>query len=494
VFVLAGALCVFFQRVFAGQYPSSWGEQPLTAVFKGKGSPDDLNNYRPIQNQSAIAKLFHIILLNRLNSFSERCGLRAVGQAGFRAGRRTTDNIFVLRHLADRARLSHSSRDRLFACFVDLEKAYDSVPRDKLFALLASLGLNGPFLTTLCSIYWEVRVRPKCGDGLGTTFTSTCGVRQGDPLSPLLFGLFMDRLEAFLAAHAPTIGVPFCDAGDPSPLRLLLYADDAVLLSTTETGLQTLLSLLSTFCNDNGLAVNTGKTEIVRFHFRPWMVQTRPGPRASRGPGARTPASNRLFYRDTPLTISRSFKYLGVTFNDTLGVGDTHSLLADSARRAAYSMRARCHRLGIYNLFTLSRLFRLLVEPILTYASEVWAPALIRSHTHAFRTHPAEALWKGFLCGLGNMSRRVPSFILSRELCIPPIPRAWIRACAVLWCRLLSPTAPPLMRRAFVADVLLTARPLSLASPCPAGPTRRRRRGAHLVRRVAQRDAVARRG
>jgi hypothetical protein len=119
-------------------------------------------------------------------------------------------------------------RPRLFAAFIDLEKAYDSVPRDKLMALLAGAGVAGPMLETLCSMHWGVHARPKQGDALGPEFACTCGVRQGDPLSPLLFNLFLDRVEAWLAEHAPQAGVSLLG---PTLLRLLLFADDMVLLA-----------------------------------------------------------------------------------------------------------------------------------------------------------------------------------------------------------------------------------------------------------------------
>ncbi|KAI8465332.1 MAG: hypothetical protein J3K34DRAFT_525442 [Monoraphidium minutum] len=111
--------------------------------------------------------------------------LRAHGQAGFHDGRCAADAAFVLRHLIDRARLSPAQpRRRLFAAFIDLEKAYDNVPRIRLVELLASVGIHGPMLATL---------------------------------------IFFDRLEAWLAERAPESGVPLLGWGR---LRALLYADD----------------------------------------------------------------------------------------------------------------------------------------------------------------------------------------------------------------------------------------------------------------------------
>ena len=55
----------------------------------------DPANYRPIQNQNALAKLYHIILQQLLDAFAEQQGLRAEGQAGFRPQRRTSDGVLV---------------------------------------------------------------------------------------------------------------------------------------------------------------------------------------------------------------------------------------------------------------------------------------------------------------------------------------------------------------------------------------------------------------
>ena len=321
--ILTAPLTTLFNRVLAGEYPDSWNEQPLTSIYKGKGDPSDPANYRPIQNQDALAKLYHIILQQRLDAFAEQQGLRAEGQAGFRRQRRTSDGVLVLRHLIDRTRLALPKQKKpLFCCFVDFKQAYDSVPRNKLFSFLASLGLHGNILTTLTSMYWNVRVRPKDANGLGAAIPCTRGVRQGDPLSPLLFGLYLDRLESYLSSRYPDVGPEL----GGQRLRTLLYADDTALLSHTPEGLQELLKGLSTFCNENGLTVNVAKTEIVLFG---WNKNT-------------PPTDHHTFtYNGKAVPISSSFKYLGVVFDQNKGV-DTTPHLANSATRSIHLLNSHC--------------------------------------------------------------------------------------------------------------------------------------------------------
>ncbi len=247
------------------------------------------------------AKLLSVILRKRLDAFATSQRLRAEGQAGFVSGRRTSDHIFPLRHLIDRSRLLQGGPGRLFSCFVDFQKAYDCVRRDLLYKLLASVGVSGHMLRTLCSMYWGVSVIPKVGSALGEAIDSTCGVRQGDPLSPLLFGLFIDRFEAFVTERAPGVGV----ALGGQLLHMLLYADDMVLVFHDPAGLQKLLDVLGAFCDDNCMIVNVPKTEIVVFGPSKW----------------KPPPGHSWRYGDQPIPVSDHFKYLGVELHSTKGLG-----------------------------------------------------------------------------------------------------------------------------------------------------------------------------
>ena len=147
----------------------------------------------------------------------------------------------------------------LYTCFMDFRKAYDSVHRDLLMKRLAEVGIHGCMLHTLVSMYMFVPVMAKCQGQLGEPFQSTtCGVKQGDPLSPLLFGIFMDEFEQWAAERLPAVGVPLGEAR----LKLLLFADDLVLMSDTPEGLQQLLDVLHEFCMVKKMEVNLAKTRL----------------------------------------------------------------------------------------------------------------------------------------------------------------------------------------------------------------------------------------
>ena len=131
---------------------------------------------------------------------------------------------------------------------------------------LADMGLHDHMLTAIVSMYWNAPLVPVAQGQVGQPFDSTRGVKQGDPLSPLLFGIFIDRLEKWFEQRLPGCGVQIGE----QLVRLLLYADDLALLAEKPVQLQQLLLVLHQFCTEFDLGVNVSKTEIVVFGKKPY--------------------------------------------------------------------------------------------------------------------------------------------------------------------------------------------------------------------------------
>jgi hypothetical protein len=97
-----------------------------------------------------LAKVFAMILEARLSSWVEERGIRARGQAGFRKDLCTTDNLYILQILIEQS--THKCK-KVYCCFVDFRKAFDIVPRDLSWQVLAKMGIVGRFMQCLQSMY-----------------------------------------------------------------------------------------------------------------------------------------------------------------------------------------------------------------------------------------------------------------------------------------------------------------------------------------------------
>jgi hypothetical protein len=265
---------------------------------------------------------------------------------------------------------------KLHACFVDFQKAFDSVPRPKLWTRLAELGMHGPALAAVRAMYNNVQCAVRSSNGLSKPFPSLLGVKQGCPLSPLLFGLFIDPLES----HLRRIAVQDQPVLSGQAVPCLMFADDVVLLALTVTGMQLLLQALECFCDREGLCVNLKKTKAVVFGLHLNRVAAPP----------------QFIYRGQVLTLVEQFRYLGVEIHSTRGFRPGVEILCKSARRRAHSVLKRIHQLGIQDAQLKVTIFDALVKPILMWASAVWGPDL--AVTKSFHANdPTEKVHRRFL-------------------------------------------------------------------------------------------------
>ena len=314
----------------------------IRAVHKS-GDKCDMSSYRSITVTPPLKKVFDSVMECRLKTWTEPHGLRAATQAGFRPDQRTSDQHYVL----------HTRQDKycrgcgqLHCCFVDFRKAFDTVPREVLWAVLGSIGVRGRFLSCIQAMYSKDCAAVKIAAGLSKPFRCHQGVQQGSPLSPALFGIFVDALERLMqgafGCYAPEL--------DEHAVPLLLYADDLVLMSRSAAGLQSLLNKLHQFSTYHRLQVNIKKTEVLVFQQRRPALFTLPT----------------LYYNGGPLKKVHSFKYLGLHLDTRGGFKVAIAQLSASARRAACAVRHQCCRQGSTSLDCILKLFNAKVLPILS--------------------------------------------------------------------------------------------------------------------------------
>ncbi|MEW8544065.1 MAG: reverse transcriptase family protein [Candidatus Thiodiazotropha sp.] len=247
-----------FNTIFRkGVYPNNWKESFIVPIFKS-GSRKDPSNYRGIAINSILGKVFSMILTNRLESFAKDNQLIGDTQIGFKKGCRTADHMFILTTLIDK--YVKKLKSPLYVCFVDFKKAYDSIWRQALLYKLLMVNINGLFFNILKSMYTNNEMCVRVSNSHRSHFfTSNVGVRQGDAISPILFNLYVSDLQNYLSVdhHTPLL--------DTTYVNCLMYADDLVLVSRSEVGLQGLIDKLSDYCKRWKMDVNTEKTKILKF-------------------------------------------------------------------------------------------------------------------------------------------------------------------------------------------------------------------------------------
>ena len=149
---------------------------------------------------------------------------------------------------------------KLYAAFIDFKKAYDTVDRRIMLERLKFLGINGLFLRNIEAMYLKTEYLIRYRNGYLDPIFSNIGLKQGSPLSPMLFNLYIDDI----------INI-FDNACDPITIHgknisHFLYADDLVILSSSERGLQTGLDRLQDFANQKRLTISTEKSKTLIFN------------------------------------------------------------------------------------------------------------------------------------------------------------------------------------------------------------------------------------
>ena len=116
-----------------------------------KGSKTNPDNYRGISLISCFAKFFLVILNKRLLKFIFDNQILSKSQLGYLPGNRTSDALLILHNIIDF--YCHKNKKRIFGCFVDFSKAFDSIPRHTLFTKLLKFNITGKFYDCLVNIY-----------------------------------------------------------------------------------------------------------------------------------------------------------------------------------------------------------------------------------------------------------------------------------------------------------------------------------------------------
>ena len=227
--------------ILDGKVPTDWEESFIVCLYKGKSDALDRGNYRGLKLTEQAMKILERIfddLIRQVVSIDD-------SQFGFVPGRGTTDAIFEVRQLQEKYL---AVKKRLYMAFVDLEKAFDCVPRKVIWWALRKLGVEDWIVRLVQGTYTNVRSWVRVGEGFSKEFEVKVGVHQGSVLSPFLFIIVLEALSREFRA-----GVPWED----------LYADDLVIIADSLEECVRRLLIWKEAMEKKGLRVNAGKTKVM---------------------------------------------------------------------------------------------------------------------------------------------------------------------------------------------------------------------------------------
>ena len=233
-------LTSLFNRILRGEpMPDEWRQSTIVPIYKKKGDAQQCGNYRGIKLTSHTMKIWEKVVEARLRRDIE------IGeqQYGFMPGRSTTDAIFALRILEEKYR---EGQKELHCVFIDLEKAYDRVPREEVWYCLRSAGVPETYIEVIQDMYDNSKTIVRCAVGTTEAFSVKVGLHQGSALSPFLFTVVMDQLTKGIRREAPWT---------------MMFADDVVLTAECKTQLELDLERWRNALESRGLRISRTKTE-----------------------------------------------------------------------------------------------------------------------------------------------------------------------------------------------------------------------------------------
>ena len=239
-------LTKLFNTIFrTNRMPDEWRRSTLVPIFKNKGDVQSCTNYRGIKLMSHTMKLWERVIEHRLRKMTSV----TQNQFGFMPGRSTMEAIFLLRQLMERFR---EQKKDLHMVFIDLEKAYDKVPRSVMWWALEKHKVATKYINLIKDMYTNVVTSVRTSDGDTDDFPINIGLHQGSALSPYLFALVIDEVTRDIQGD-----IPWC----------MLFADDVVLIEESRSGVSQKLELWRQTLEAKGFRLSRSKTEYMKCDF-----------------------------------------------------------------------------------------------------------------------------------------------------------------------------------------------------------------------------------
>lgn len=360
----------------SGITPKSFHRQITKPIHK-KGDVNTASNYRGLAFLDSLYKIYTALLLKRLLKWDLLYNILNECQTGFRKTYSTSDNIFSLMGAAE---YCFKKGKKLYAFYVDFSAAFDTINRQLLFYKLSQEGLSTKMLNALKQIYSLTEMTVYSNGELSNFTKVKHGVKQGCLLSPFLFSVYLNDLK-----NALTGGLKI----GKTILKLLMYADDLVLLAETVEDLQTMINQISEFCRKWGLKINLSKSKTMIFRR-----------------GKRVTKNEKWQCNGLEIENVDTYRYLGIDMKFNLSL-DVH--FSNKLTEAKNSLNATWKNIISQEYIPFSTklaIFRSSPRAMMCHAAQSWG-------YKPYET--VEQLQRWFIKRVFNLPENTPSYMLEIE-------------------------------------------------------------------------------
>lgn len=335
--LISPVLSLFFQQSLNSIIaPADWSHAQITPILKA-GPSSNPTNYRPISLTSVPCKLMEHVIYTHLLAHLDQFNFLFPNQHGFRKHHSCVTQLFEF--ITDLHVNTHDNH-QTDIIFIDLAKAFDTVPHSRLLLKLSRLRIEPCILNWIASFLSNRTQSVKINASLSYQCSVSSGVPQGSVLGPLLFLIYVNDLPSSLTS------------------TIRLFADDCVIyrkISDTSDHLilQNDLDRIGIWCTDWLMNINVSKSKHMNISTSP------------------SRSSTQYFLQGRNIDRVSVYKYLGVHFSETLNWSYQVDCIVASAHKTLGFLK---RNIALAPPSTKLLAYNSLILPKLEYASAVWSP------------------------------------------------------------------------------------------------------------------------
>ena len=382
----------------------------VVSIFK-KGDPCERDNFRGISLMDSIMKILMTLLARRITNALHQSGRLVKEQAGFRPREEAVAQAAALVEILQRRNLQFRTT---YALFLDMVKAYDVVPHGALFVKLDRIGVRGRILVFIIALYKQSKIAiRRSGGAAGEAFPLLRGLRQGCPLSPPLFDIFVnDIFNDPRCDHGARVHGPVVPYRRVARIPGLFFADDIAALAGSRRELKGIKDRAVEWAGLNEMTYGNknGKSKCGLMAFRNSKIAYDPEWK----PFEENPEW--WIINGDAIPRVQEYTYLGVLINDQLDWKQMVQARKNGGWKALKEIRAYlgCAAIPVHVRVLV---LRAMVEQTLLYGSEIWG-------LNRARTNPAQKVLDNglrWIAGVKGSCKHFCMDVIREELRVPPV-------------------------------------------------------------------------